>query len=166
MLKEEISMDNFAATKGGHEFLYGTMPTLARNIKDLTAAVKELTAAVRVPAKTEDFSINDFCGTVVDEFEDYCDIVGITIDNPDREDDDDNAAVIYGEDYDRITAPVEELLSKKAPKYEKAEILEAAKAAVAAFKEIVNERGNKTDIHPNFLTKQVYSAFAVWNLVA
>lgn len=36
-------MDNFAMTKGGHEFLYGTMPRLARNIEENTKAIECLT---------------------------------------------------------------------------------------------------------------------------
>ena len=35
-------MDNFALTKGGQEFLYGTMPRLTKNIEALTAAVNSL----------------------------------------------------------------------------------------------------------------------------
>lgn len=40
-------MNDFATTKGGHEFLYGTMPKLVRNIEANTLATQELANAVK-----------------------------------------------------------------------------------------------------------------------
>lgn len=40
-------MNDFAMTKGGHEFLYSTMPTLAKNIKAQTEAINALTETIK-----------------------------------------------------------------------------------------------------------------------
>lgn len=39
-------MDNFALTKGGREFLYGTMPAIAKNLSELTKAVNNLNSTI------------------------------------------------------------------------------------------------------------------------
>lgn len=50
----------------------------------------------------------EFIGQFIDVFEDFLDSKGICIDNADRDEDDDNAAIIYGEDYDILA---DEILS-------------------------------------------------------
>lgn len=50
----------------------------------------------------------EFIGQFIDVFEDFLDSKGICIDNTDRDEDDDNAAIIYGEDYDILA---DEILS-------------------------------------------------------
>ncbi len=49
-----------------------------------------------------------FIGQFIDVFEDFLDSKGICIGNADRDEDDDNAAIIYGEDYDILA---DEILS-------------------------------------------------------
>lgn len=50
----------------------------------------------------------EFIGQFIDVFEDFLDSKGICIDNADRDEDDDNAAIIYGDDYDILA---DEILS-------------------------------------------------------
>lgn len=50
----------------------------------------------------------EFIGQFIDVFEDFLDSKGISIDNADRDADDDDAAIIYGEDYDILA---DEILS-------------------------------------------------------
>lgn len=48
-------MDNFASTKGRHEFLYGTMPRIASNLDSLTKAVNALSEKIGpTPVITEE----------------------------------------------------------------------------------------------------------------
>ena len=52
----------------------------------------------------------ELLGCIIDVFEDFLEEKGIQIENDEREDDD-NAAIIYGSDYDRLTSDVETILS-------------------------------------------------------
>lgn len=64
--------------------------------------MKEITVKVK---KTDEA---EFIGQFIDVFEDFLDSKGICIDNADRDEDDDNAAIIYGDDYDILA---DEILS-------------------------------------------------------
>lgn len=44
-------MNTFAQTKGGHEFLYGTMPRLAKNIDDNTKTLAQLNETLKALSK-------------------------------------------------------------------------------------------------------------------
>lgn len=64
--------------------------------------MKEITVKIKQTDEAE------FIGQFIDVFEDFLDSKGICIDNADRDEDDDNAAIIYGEDYDILA---DEILS-------------------------------------------------------
>lgn len=64
--------------------------------------MKEITLKIKQTDEAE------FIGQFIDVFEDFLDSKGICIDNADRDEDDDNAAIIYGEDYDILA---DEILS-------------------------------------------------------
>ena len=56
----------------------------------------------------------EFIGNIIDIFEDFLDEKGVTLESPERDDemelDGDNAANIYGSDYDSISDSLEALL--------------------------------------------------------
>ncbi len=64
--------------------------------------MKEITVKIKQTDEAE------FIGQFIDVFEDFLDNKGICIDNADRDEDDDNAAIIYGDDYDILA---DEILS-------------------------------------------------------
>ena len=64
--------------------------------------MKEITVKIKQTEEAE------FIGQFIDVFEDFLDSKGICIDNADRDADDDNAAIIYGDDYDILA---DEILS-------------------------------------------------------
>jgi len=47
--------------------------------------------------KTEE--LPEFAGQIIDIFEDFLEEKGVLIDNPERDEDADNTAIIYGSDY-------------------------------------------------------------------
>ena len=49
---------------------------------------------------------------IIDIFEDFLEEKGINIDNPEREGDEDNAAIIYGTDYGYLEVRIQEVLDK------------------------------------------------------
>lgn len=53
---------------------------------------------------------NEMLGCIIDIFDDYLEEHGIEISNPEREDNTDNTAVIYGSHYDLLTSKIEETL--------------------------------------------------------
>ena len=61
-----------------------------------------------IVVKVKQTDEDEFIGQFIDVFEDFLDSKGICIDNTDRDEDDDNAAIIYGEDYDILA---DEILS-------------------------------------------------------
>lgn len=64
--------------------------------------MKEITLKIKQTDEAE------FIGQFIDVFEDFLDSKGISIDNADRDADDDDAAIIYGDDYDILA---DEILS-------------------------------------------------------
>jgi hypothetical protein len=52
----------------------------------------------------------EFVGQIIDIFEDFLEEKGISIDNPEKEDDPDNAAIIYGSDYGALQDQLEAML--------------------------------------------------------
>lgn len=55
----------------------------------------------------------EMLGCIIDIFEDWLEEKGITVDdipNKEREEDEDNPAIIYGNDYDLLTSQIESVL--------------------------------------------------------
>ena len=60
---------------------------------------------------TEDTT--EFIGQIIDIFEDFLDEKGVVIENPERdEDDEEMAANIYGSDYDRLSDEITDTLKR------------------------------------------------------
>ncbi len=92
--------------------------------------LKEMTAQERA----------EFKGCMVDIIEDFCDEVGISIANAEKEDSD-CPAHIYGTDYDRIGQAVEDYVEGDIQKEE------VAVRMVNEFIKIISERGGFTELH-------------------
>ena len=61
--------------------------------------------------KIEKNNIPELIGQFIDIFEDFLYEKGIEIKNPEREDDEnEDAAIIYGSDYDRLAEPIKNTL--------------------------------------------------------
>ena len=115
--------------------------------------------------------IAEVSGQIVDVFEDYCDNEGITIFNPDKEEYDreagyepgENAAIIFGEDYDRITAPIEDLILNNS---DTADIEKAICETALEFRNILQDRGNRQITTEEFvnLAKRVTDVLKKWDL--
>lgn len=54
-------------------------------------------------------TFNEFVGQIIDIFEDFLEDHNVTLDNPEKEQDPD-AAIIYGSDYDDLYGEIEGLL--------------------------------------------------------
>lgn len=55
----------------------------------------------------------EFIGQIIDIFEDFLDEKGVVIENPERdEDDEEMAANIYGSDYDRLSNGITDTLKR------------------------------------------------------
>lgn len=60
---------------------------------------------------TEDTT--EFIGQIIDIFEDFLDEKGVIIENPERDEDDEEiAANIYGSDYDRLSDEITDTLKR------------------------------------------------------
>lgn len=59
--------------------------------------------------KVQEHEKAEFLGQIIDIFEDFLEERGVTLDNPEREEDDD-AAVIYGTDYGELQSQLEDLM--------------------------------------------------------
>ena len=59
--------------------------------------------------KVQEHDKAEFLGQIIDIFEDFLEERGVMLDNPEREEDDD-AAIIYGTDYDELQSRLEELM--------------------------------------------------------
>lgn len=124
--------------------------------------------AYRLFVNSTDLSeLAELKGSVVDIFEDFCDEKGIMIANEDRDaEDDENAAIIYGFDYDNITEPVENLIYARKDG-DTAETTVVALKTVAAFKEVIDARGSSPlengDV--TVLFKKVVELFVAWGLL-
>lgn len=170
---------DFHETRGGHEFYYGTMPAIKQNLAALTVAVESLTEAVnninatlnqqQRPEKEDDidFSLPEFKGRIVDVFEDFCDANDISIENPDRdEEEDDGAAIIYGEDYDTIADEVEFLFERFKAPFESQEVITTVTNCCGNFEEILQERGSKILEDDSELYDKCMEVFKAYNLIA
>ena len=54
----------------------------------------------------------DFIGQLIDIFEDFLDEKGISIENEERDEDDDSAAIIFGSDYDALAEQLTETMTR------------------------------------------------------
>ncbi len=52
----------------------------------------------------------EFLGQIIDIFEDFLDEKGVWFENPEREEEDDNLAIIYGSDYDELSNRLEDMM--------------------------------------------------------
>ncbi len=78
--------------------------------KEFGDAIAELKTALAAPDEGKPFTHDDrmeFLGQMIDVVEDFLDDKGVEIENPDRDKEDDNAAIIYGADYDALSAEFE-----------------------------------------------------------
>jgi len=125
-----------------------------------------------------DRTLAEFKGQIVDIFEDFCDEMGITVENEDRDrEDEDNLAVFYGDDYDAFGTIVEDFVEKKHLFFQKIDALELSKLAATlfvTFSMIVLERGNdNTHVLPgeeqreafDKVSDEITALFREWNLL-
>ena len=78
--------------------------------KEFGDAIAELKTALTAPDEGKPFTHDDrmeFLGQMIDIVEDFLDDKGVEIENPDRDEEDDNAAIIYGTDYDTLSSGFE-----------------------------------------------------------
>lgn len=52
----------------------------------------------------------EFLGQIIDIFEDFLDEKGVWFENPEREEEEDNLAIIYGSDYDELSNRLEDMM--------------------------------------------------------
>ena len=82
--------------------------------KDFGDVIAELTATLNAPIDKKGPATHDdrleFLGQLIDVVEDFLDVKGVEIENPDRDREDDNAAIIYGSDYDVLSEGLEHTL--------------------------------------------------------
>ena len=91
------------------EYIRETPIEVVRVAKDCGVPIIEMKGqpVIELPAEEEP----EFVGQIVDVFEDFLDGKGITIENSEREGDDDEA-IIYGSDYDEIADGIREIISR------------------------------------------------------
>ena len=100
--------------------------------------------------KIHNNDIAEFKGRIIDTLEDFCDKCGITIDNPDKEEYDEeagyepgeNAAIIFGNDYDTIADKADIFINSNDNSYTEKEIDDLIKCMMRNFFEILTERGH------------------------
>lgn len=85
----------------------------------------------------------EFKGQLIDILEDYCEAAGIIIDNPDKDEyaTENNAAIIYGSDYDTIAAPIEEAINTFGWKMTHDQIERTISKIIHAFATVVMDHG-------------------------
>ena len=66
-------------------------------------------------------AVPEFTGQIIDIFEDFLELKGITIPNPERDEDPDNTAIIYGSDYGMLQDKIEDTLRNWEPAAEEAD---------------------------------------------
>lgn len=115
----------------------------------------------------EAFSLPEFKGRIVDVFEDFCETNDISIENSDRdEEEDDGAAIIYGEDYDTIADEVEFLFERFKAPFESQEVITTVTNCCGNFEEILQERGSKILEDDSELYDKCMEVFKAYNLIA
>ena len=91
------------------EYIRETPIEVVRVAKDCGVPIVEMKEQPVIELSDDDAP--EFIGQIVDVFEDFLDEKGITIENEEREGDDDEA-IIYGTDYDEIADGIREIISR------------------------------------------------------
>jgi hypothetical protein len=78
--------------------------------KQQKTGVKDNRRKSKVDIKINENDKAEFIGQIIDVFEDFLESKGIDIPNDEKDEDDDNPAIIYGTDYGEIQTDLEELL--------------------------------------------------------
>lgn len=108
----------------------------------------------------------EFKGQIVDIFEDFLDENGYDFKNKDRdaaiEEDENELAHIYGEDYDRIADTVESVLRNHKNRII---LTPSVKRIITAFTELCSENNiNLNDDELKFLNIKIRQTFKNWNI--
>lgn len=97
-------MDNYKGTMMEGTSLTSAVSTTDRKEPAMTDTMKNTIPAI----KAEDMP--EFAGQIIDIFEDFLEEKGVLIDNPERDEDADNAAILYGSDYGNLQDRIYDIL--------------------------------------------------------
>ncbi len=145
------------------------------DVSEAVDIIAESTGITDEQVLTDD-NFPEFKGQLVDIFEDFCEEQGISIENEDREEYNresgyapgENAAIIFGDDYDDLTEAAEELVNMGCEPFVcTSQVTNVALDTIARFKEILDLRGSRPIAPPEAteLMSQIIDLYRKWGVL-